>query len=187
MSQGCLPVGPYRTVSGARRGIVAELDGRSALDALKEDVGEVLARDLNRIAGYIHVALPVGGSDTRAYTVRNLMGVDPRAGMIAVGADVGVGDRLMFVRRDPASAQKDFARSLEDLKKRVGDRRILGGHYVSCVARGRNMFGQAGGEVGMICDTLGPFPLTGFFANGEICGGRLYGYTGVLTVFLDRP
>jgi len=187
MSQGCLPVGPYRTVTSARQNIVAELDRRPALDVMKEDIGEVLARDLRRTAGYIHVALPIGGSDTGAYTVRNLVGIDPRASMIAVGAAMHAGDRVMFVRRDPASAQKDFARSLDDLKKRTAGKQIRGGLYVSCVARGRNMFGNQDGEVGMIKSALGAFPLTGFFANGEICGSQLYGYTGVLTVFLDRP
>ena len=31
---------------------------------------------------------------------------------------------------------------------------------------------------------LGDFPLVGFFCNGEISHNRLYGYTGVLTLFL---
>ena len=31
---------------------------------------------------------------------------------------------------------------------------------------------------------LGDFPLVGFFANGEISHNRLYGYTGVLALFL---
>jgi small ligand-binding sensory domain FIST len=30
---------------------------------------------------------------------------------------------------------------------------------------------------------LGEVPLVGFFCNGEISRHRLYGYTGVLTVF----
>lgn len=186
MSQGCLPVGPYHAITGGERGVIGELDNRPALDVLKEDVGEILSQNLRRMAGYIHVALPVGGSDTGAYTVRNLMGIDPRAKMIAVGADAGTGDRLMFVRRDPASAQKDFARSLDDLKKRIGNKRVAGAVYVSCVARGRNMFGDNDGEVRMIREALGEFPMTGFFANGEFCGSHLYGYTGVFTAFLDR-
>ena len=31
---------------------------------------------------------------------------------------------------------------------------------------------------------LGDIPIAGFFGNGEIAHHRLYGYTGVLTVFL---
>lgn len=186
LSQGCTPIGPVHTITMGRQGVISELDGKPALEVLKTDVGEVLARDLSRLGGYIHAALPVAGSDTRDYTVRNLMGVDPKQGLVAIGADVSMGDRVMFVRRDPVSAQKDFTRALEDLKKRIGDRVILGGHYVSCVARGPQIFGQVGGEARMVHEILGDFPLTGFFANGEISGSRLYGYTGVLSVFLDR-
>lgn len=186
LSQGCAPIGPYRAVTAVQRAIIMELDGRPALEALKVDAGDLLTRDLRRVAGTIHVALPVEGSDTGAYTVRNLMGLDPRSGAIAVGADLEPGDRLMFVRRDPASARNDFAQRLAELKGRIAGRSVRGAHYVSCVARGRNLFGAENGEVAMIHDALGRFPLTGFFANGEICGNRLFGYTGVLTVFLDR-
>ncbi|HLN24248.1 MAG TPA: FIST C-terminal domain-containing protein, partial [Patescibacteria group bacterium] len=67
---------------------------------------------------------------------------------------------------------------------RIGDRPIKGGDYVSCVARGAHMFGHEGAESEMIHDSLGDFPLIGFSASGEICHDRLYGYTGVLLLFL---
>jgi len=38
-------------------------------------------------------------------------------------------------------------------------------------------------EVGLIRQHFGDLPLTGFFANGEISHNRLYGYSGVLTLF----
>ena len=55
--------------------------------------------------------------------------------------------------------------------------------YYSCIARGPNLFGDGSVELGTIKDALGDVPLVGFFANGEICNNRLYGYTGVLTLF----
>jgi small ligand-binding sensory domain FIST len=183
-SQGCSPIGPMHRISSAERSIIAALDDRPALQVLKEDVGEVLARDLRRIGGYIHVAMPVPGSDTGDYTVRNLVGLDPDGGMIAVGDNVDIGDTIMFVRRDPETAQADFHARLADLKQRIGGQPIKGGVFVSCIARGANMFGEAGREARMISDVLGEFPLAGFYANGEICGNRMYGYTAVLSVFL---
>ena len=57
------------------------------------------------------------------------------------------------------------------------------GVYVSCVARGAALFGDPGVETALIRETLGEFPLVGFFANGEISRDRLYGHTGVLTLF----
>lgn len=183
-SQGCSPVGPMHRISSGDRSIIGGLDDRPALDVLKEDIGEVLARDLGRIGGYIHVAMPVPGSDTGDYTVRNLVGIDPNGGMLAVGDEVHIGDSIMFVRRDPESARKDFEDKLNSLKDRVGDQSIKGAVFVSCVARGAAMFGEEGREVRLIHEILGDFPLTGFYANGEICGNRMYGYTGVLSVFL---
>jgi small ligand-binding sensory domain FIST len=45
-------------------------------------------------------------------------------------------------------------------------------------------FGAKSEELGFIRNSLGDFPLVGFFANGEISHNRLYGYTGVLTLFV---
>ncbi|MGH8743735.1 MAG: FIST C-terminal domain-containing protein [Burkholderiales bacterium] len=55
---------------------------------------------------------------------------------------------------------------------------------MSCLGRGENMFGANSEELRLIQKTLGDFPLVGFFANGEISHNRLYGYTGVLTLFI---
>jgi small ligand-binding sensory domain FIST len=37
----------------------------------------------------------------------------------------------------------------------------------------------------IIRHALGDVPLVGFYAAGEIAGQQLYGYTGVLTVFVS--
>jgi small ligand-binding sensory domain FIST len=58
-----------------------------------------------------------------------------------------------------------------------------GGLYFSCLGRGEHMFGRRSAELEIIRDRLGEFPLAGFFCNGEISHDRLYGYTGVLTLF----
>jgi small ligand-binding sensory domain FIST len=58
-----------------------------------------------------------------------------------------------------------------------------GAIYVSCLGRGSNMFGEPGEEARLIQSQLGDIPLVGFSAAGEIGGSRLYGFTGVLTVF----
>ena len=68
--------------------------------------------------------------------------------------------------------------------KRAGNAPIRGGLYYSCCARGPNQFGENSEELALIAEELGDFPLVGFFANGEISNNRLYGYTGVLTLFL---
>ena len=55
---------------------------------------------------------------------------------------------------------------------------------MSCLGRGRHQFGDHSEEVRFIHAVLGDFPLVGFFANGEIHKSALYGFTGVLTLFV---
>ncbi|MGE0254435.1 MAG: FIST N-terminal domain-containing protein [Alphaproteobacteria bacterium] len=183
LTQGCSPIGPVRTITAMDGQVVAALDGRRAVDVFRADVGELLARDPARAAGYIHAALPVAGSDTGDYLVRNLVGIDENEGWLAIAAPLAVGDRVMLVRRDPAAALADLERMLTDLRRRVGGV-PKAGLYHSCVARGPNQFGPDAVELGMIRDVLGDFPLVGFFGNGEISRDRLYTYTGVLTLFV---
>ncbi|MGH6660089.1 MAG: FIST signal transduction protein, partial [Rhodospirillales bacterium] len=183
LSQGCVPLGGSHAITKCMENVVMALDGERALDVLKSDMGELLARDLARAAGYIHAAFPVEGSDTGDYLVRNLIGIDPARGWLAVGTEIRAGDRVMFVRRDPKSAIDDLTRMVGNLKSRLpGPPR--GGVYFSCVARGPNMFGKEGDEMALIRGLLGDVPLVGFYCNGEISNNRLYGYTGVLALFL---
>ena len=185
LTQGCSPIGPVRTITAMAGDAIAELDGRPALDAFREDIGEVLARDLRRVAGYILGAVPVAGSDTGDYLVRNLAALDPGEGTVTLAARLGAGDRVMFVRRDASSAVEDMQRMLATLARRIGTRAVRGGVYHSCVARGPNQFGPGAHELNAIRETFGDIPLVGFFGNGEISHDRLYSYTGVLTLFLD--
>lgn len=182
LSQGISPLGPRHRITAANKNIVGTLDHRPALDVMKEEIGEVLARDLRRAAGYIFVGLPVRGSDTGDYLVRNILGVDPENDLVAIGDTVQPGDELLFCKRDQQSAEADLLRMLEALRAQM-DGPIRGGVYYSCLGRGQHMFGAPHRELRLIRDALGDFPLVGFFANGEISHDRLYGYTGVLTLF----
>lgn len=184
LTQGCSPIGPTRTVTDAQDTVIKEIDGRPALEALRHDVGELLAGDLERVAGYVFAGLPIAGSDTGDYLVRNLLGIDPQRGWIAVGEPVAEGRPLLFCRRDRAAAEADLKRMLGQMKRRLGGGTPKGGIYVSCIARGPGLFGDPDHELRAIAGHLGDFPLAGFFAGGEISHDRLYSYTGVLTLFL---
>ncbi len=178
LSQGCSPIGPSRAVTESEGNVIKTIDGRQAVEVLKED----LATSGQRPGQALHVALSVPGSDTGDYLVRNLLGVDPERGWIGIGDMVSPGDRVMFCRRDPDTATEDLQRMLRRLKARR-NAPPAAGLYFSCVARGPHLFKGEGTEAEMIAETLGAFPLTGFFGNGEISSSRVYGYTGVLALF----
>lgn len=181
LSQGCIPISESHLISDCIDNIIIGLDGRPALEVFSEDIGEELADDLGQVAGLVHAALPIEGSDTGDYMVRALVGIDPERGWLAVGEQVEPGGRLLFVRRDPVSAETDMRNRFKSLKARLGKppRAAL---YYSCVGRGPSMFGEEGRELELFRDVFGDVPLVGFFGNGEISLNRLYGYTGVLTL-----
>jgi small ligand-binding sensory domain FIST len=181
LSQGCVPLAGSHLISKCVDNIVIGLDGRPALDVFKEDIGEELAGDLAQVAGLVHAALPIEGSDTGDYLVRSLVGIDPERGWLAIGEQVEPGQRILFVRRDALSAETDMRNRLESLKTRFG-KKPRAALYYSCVGRGPSMFGTEGRELSLIEDVFADVPLVGFFGNGEISHNRLYGYTGVLTL-----
>ena len=112
-----------------------------------------------------------------------MVGIDPDNKLVAIGERISEGDRVMFVRRDGPAAMEDLDRMLRDVTGRAGPN-PKAALYFSCVARGPNLFGADSEELKTVQDAIGEdTPLVGFFANGEICKNRLYGYTGVLTLF----
>ena len=173
LTQGCTPIYARLRITECEENIVVSLDGRPALDMLREAVGAERTQIL--------VGLPVPGTDTGDYTARNLIGVDPKSGLIAIGEAVETGAELMFCKRDAGAAREDQERMAGELKAAAPQAR--GALYFSCVARGEHLFATRGAELGLIQRKLGDVPLVGFFCNGEISHDRLYGYTGVLTLF----
>jgi small ligand-binding sensory domain FIST len=172
LTQGCVPYpGRFRVTAGEGN-VVESLDGRPALDVLLETIGTERAQIL--------IGIPVPGTDTGDYTARNLVGADPKSRVIAIGDLVEPGMEILFCRRDARAARADLERILGELARTPAPRGAL---YYSCVARGEHLFGSRGAELSLVREALGAVPLVGFFCNGEISRDRLYGYTGVLTLF----
>jgi small ligand-binding sensory domain FIST len=59
----------------------------------------------------------------------------------------------------------------------------------SCVGRGQELYGVPNHDADLVCRHLGPIPLAGFLADGEIAsvGGRtfMHGYTSVFGAFCE--
>jgi small ligand-binding sensory domain FIST len=183
LTQGCLPIGPRHVITSSRHNIVIELDGRAALDVLRQDVGETLWDNLQTLGGTLFAGLPAKGGCQDDYMIRNLVGVDPVHKILAISDVAEQGTRLMFCRRDVDAAREDMARMLDSIKSGLF-RRPRGAIYHSCVGRGSKLFSLPSEELKMVSESLGEIPLVGFFCSGEISHNRLYGYTGVLTLFL---
>jgi len=187
LTQGCTPLGPPLQITQANRNVIVAIDGKPAFSVLVDLIDEHLDGRLSEALPTIHPAFPLPGRDRDDYLVRNLVGVDAQKGLVAVSDLVEPGQSILFCRRDPLAAEADLRRMLADVARRAqaatGGGKAKAGIYVSCVARGPHLFGPDGAEGRLLRETLGDIPLIGFYAGGEISGERLYGYTGVLTLF----
>ncbi len=119
--------------------MLIELDGEPALSALQTDIGSDKVEDLRAVANSLHAALPVPGSTRADYTVRNLTGIDLAQSIVGIAATPDPGDKVMFCRRDTDAARKDLERMVKEVAVRL-DSPPRGGIYVSCLARGPNLF-----------------------------------------------
>ncbi|MEZ5815351.1 MAG: FIST N-terminal domain-containing protein [Alphaproteobacteria bacterium] len=214
LSQGCTPIGEIHTITRCDGHEVIELDGQQAIEVFEHDLRSMVIKKTDfdpdtilvdedvledpqalpeefhsLIQGEVHAALPISESDGHDYLVRNIIGINQDDGSMTIAQHVSNGDRFMFVHRDHESVYSDLSSSLLELRKRVqrdtGAFEPKGAVYVSCVARAFNEFdGDIKNEMELIRNIIGDVPLTGFYAGGEINKGRLYGYTGILTLFL---
>lgn len=196
VTQGCQPIGPLRTATRVDDNVLLTLDGLPALACVLQDLG--LANDIPvaemadalsgtlvglRAPGEAQPGAPGRfGADT---VVRHIVGVDPRARVLVVADEVAAGSRLAFCHRNPDAAMADLHRIAGEIRDELTTRgqRAAGAVYASCIGRGGPHFGRPNAELAAIREVLGDMPLAGFFAGGEIARDRLYGYTGVLTVF----
>ena len=142
------------------------------------------------------------GVDTR---VRHLIGLDPARQGVAVADMLEPGMHLAFCQRDVLAARRDLVRICAEIRDELtpepvasvvthgvdepftpldATARIAGAIYISCAGRGGPHFGAPSAELQIVQRALGNVPLVGFFAGGEIGHHHLYGYTGVLTVFV---
>ncbi|MGO4154149.1 FIST signal transduction protein [Cupriavidus sp. YAF13] len=197
VTQGCKPIGPMRTVTRAAHNLLFELDGEPALDCVLQDLGlgrnvpedtlaSVLSATLVGLSKGDDDALSVPGRFGTDTLVRHVLGVDAQHGVLALADVVEDGMRLAFCTRNPAAARADLMRVATEIRSELESGhsgRALGALYISCSGRGGPHFGAPHAELQMVRNALGDLPLAGFFAGGEIARDRLYGYTGVLTVF----
>ncbi|WP_374379586.1 FIST N-terminal domain-containing protein [Dongia sp.] len=182
-TQGCRPIGPMHRITAAHGNVITMIDDRPATDVLREEIGELLSRDLHRITRQVFPGFKLMGGEDGEYLVRNFTGFDIENKTVTVGYNISAGDSILFCRRDASNAIADLQRMLEGIKRRT-DKPVRGGLYFSCIMRGPNLFAAENEEVDLIRATLGDIPLAGFFGNGEISGDQIYFYTSVFVAFV---
>ena len=120
--------------------------------------------------------------------MRNLIGVDPRNGAVAVGERMRVGQQVQFQLRDAAASRQELRQLLGRQQARQPE--PLATLLFACLGRGAGLYGKADGDVNLCRETFAQVPIAGVFCNGEIgpvAGStHLHGYTASLAFLVRR-
>ena len=197
VAQGCRPIGPtFRVVEGDRnvvtkvaiQGQTAEQTPLEALQELFQDLDET-DRQLAQESLFIGLAQSsfkqsLGQGD---FLIRNLVGVDPKVGAIAIADRIRPGQRIQFHLRDAHTAKDDLAHLLSTYQTGHRDEAAPSGALLfACNGRGTSLFDAPNCDTEQFSHYLGPVPLGGFFCSGEIGPvGKttfLHGFTSVFGI-----
>lgn len=201
VAQGCRPIGqPYRVTEGERNVVMGleeqintcDIGGKSCkpLDALRDLIQTLNEEDrmLAQNALFVGVARDEFKLDLEHgdFLIRNLLGVDPRAGAIAIADRVRSGQRIQFHLRDAHTSAEDLEMLLKRYQQQNPNSTAVGALMFSCLGRGEGLYGCPNFDSRLFRRYLTNVPVGGFFCNGEIgpvAGSTfLHGYTSVFGI-----
>ncbi len=202
VAQGCRPIGQTYQVTQGQRNVILQIaefgqtategEAQPTLTALRNLLKNLdeSDRELAQHSLFVGLARDEFKLDLNQgdFLIRNLIGVDPNVGAVAIGDRVRPGQRLRFHLRDARTSEEDLEVLLRRYQREQSDPEgAIGALMFSCLGRGEGLYGQPNFDSRLFQRYLGNIPLGGFFCNGEIgpVGGStfLHGYTSVFAIF----
>ncbi|HMF12521.1 MAG TPA: FIST C-terminal domain-containing protein, partial [Gemmataceae bacterium] len=185
---GCEPIGQSWTITEASDHIIQSIGSRPAYEVLVETVRQLDPEKRDRANGNLLVGLAMDEYRDEFkrgdFLIRNLIGVDPRSGAIAIGAEPHVGQTLQFQIRDARAADEELRHMLSSAA--VAGEPTAAALLFACNGRGAGLFGAPDHDARTVRELLGPLPLAGLFCNGEIgpvgASTFLHGFTASLAL-----
>ncbi|CAE06801.1 FIST signal transduction protein [Parasynechococcus marenigrum] len=203
VAQGCRPIGPVFAIEQVQRNVVLELSDGERRDTPVACLQRILAdlseeeRDQVRHSLFLGIErrnlqltpnrLDAAGG---AFLVRNLIGVDPNNGAVAVADRVRPGMNVQFQLREADASRNEALSLLRSSTESAGSAPLFG-LLMACLGRGQGLFGQPDGDVNLGRTVMPDLPMAGAFCNGEIgpvAGStHLHGYTACWGLLRQDP
>ena len=188
VSQGCRPIGPPMVITRCSGNTILELGGRSAIEVAQEIVSGLDEARRALLGRGLFVGLVVNEYRERFgrgdFVIRAILGANSRNGGITVSESPRVGQTMQFHLRDPATAEEDLQLLLDAEQL---DDRPFAALLFNCTGRGTRLFGTPSNDSALLQRRVGPVPLAGFRAAGEIgpIGDRtfVHGHTACAALF----
>ncbi len=211
VAQGCRPIGELYRVSEGDRNIMVKLEpdeltesggvqpSQTPLEILQALFQGMSEEDRVLMQNALFIGVAQSGFKAnltrRDFLIRNLVGVDPKNGAIAVADKIRPGMRVQFHMRDAQTSEEDLEAMLrryrvERLENQLADSAKgcspVGTLLFACTGRGEGLYDEPNFDSDLFERYLGPLPVGGFFCNGEIgpVGGStfLHGFTSVFGI-----
>lgn len=211
VAQGCRPIGDLYRVSEGDRNIMVKLEpdelsgsGQAQTSQTPLEILQTLFQSMDdEDRALMQNALFIGVAQSgfkanltrRDFLIRNLVGVDPQNGAIAVADKIRPGMRVQFHMRDAQTSEEDLEAMLRRYRVERLETQLAGSEkgcspvgtlLFSCTGRGEGLYDEPNFDSDLFEKYLGPLPVGGFFCNGEIgpVGGStfLHGFTSVFGI-----
>ena len=191
VAQGCRPIGELMCVTKNKQNVLLELDDKPPLEILQDIFSASSERDreLMRHSLFLGIVMDDFNDDPGQgdFLIRNIIGLDSNAGVMAIGEMLREGQRVQFHLRDALTSAEDLAVLLSRYSSETQATDGEGALLFSCLGRGEHLYGRPDHDSDLFRDKIGTIPLGGFFCNGEIgpVGGTtfLHGYTSSFGIF----
>ena len=175
ISHGLIPIGGERIVTRSQGNVIYEIDGKPAVEVLKEYLPEhALADDRDWMHYAVSLALcfeaPSYMKDEE-YVVRGVPGVRMADGSITVQTDVPEGTSVWFSSRDKEKITSRFDQMAQQITEQLGDDKPKLVFQFECFTRGKSLFREQEKVqlLKRLRQSVGPdVPWAGFYTIGEI-------------------
>ncbi|NCJ08444.1 hypothetical protein GS597_18420 [Synechococcales cyanobacterium C] len=210
VAQGCRPIGPLYRVTAAERHVLLQIEAQpvrtpggtleasqeqTPLSALQSVVNAMTPED--QVLAQKALSIGIARNEFQQtlepgdFLIRNLIGVDPRNGAVAIGDRIRPGQRVQFHLRDAQSSQAELVALLQQYCDHQGEQSAFSGALLfDCLGRGEQFYQQPHVDSQLLHQHISGVPLSGFFCQGEIgpIGDTtfLHGYTAVFALIRSR-
>jgi hypothetical protein len=175
ISHGMVPIGGERNVTRSQGNVIYEIDGKPAIEVLKEYLPEhALIEDHDWMPYAISLALvfevPSYMKDEE-YVVRGVPAVRMADGSITVQTEVQDGTSIWFSSRDKEKISTRFDQMAGQIKEQLGDEKPKLVFQFECLTRGKLMFREQERQeiLRRFRQSVDPdVPWAGFYTIGEI-------------------
>jgi hypothetical protein len=174
ISHGMVPIGGERKVTRSKGNVIFEIDGKPAIEVLKEYLPEhALIEDRDWMPYAISLALVFEAPNyfkDEEYVVRGVPAVRMADGSITVQTEVPEGTSVWFSSRDKEKISTRFDQMAGQIKEQLGDEKPKLVFQFECLTRGKLLFREQEKQkiLRRFRQSVDPdVPWAGFYTIGE--------------------